>query len=102
APAVAVARLDEELTIAARGLPLPGQVLDLGQGRRVVGEFLQEAIEGTGLSLDFDPDAARAILDESAELEPGRQAVDKRPEADPLNDPLNSNGAALHDCARRG
>jgi hypothetical protein len=46
-------------------------------------------------AFDFDFHAPTMVGDESAQVQPGRQAVNERPEADALHDAADVDGATL-------
>ena len=80
-----------------QGQRLPRHAIDLGQRRRPIGELAEEAIQMPRRPFDLDPDAAGAVADEAAQVQAPGQAVDERPKADALNNPLDGDGAAFHD-----
>lgn len=59
-------------------------------------EFVQELVERLFVSLDFDRDTGRPVLDEAVQIEASGQAVHERSEADSLNNPTNCYRATLH------
>src|SRR5262249_54955669 len=93
---VRVARLNPKLPFPANCSRLPGQSLHPSQGRRPSREFLQEAVQGRSIALDFDEDVPRLILDTAAEAQARGQAKHEGPKSDPLNDALNLDRPAFH------
>src|SRR5437764_267294 len=81
---------------AARRLPIPDELLDLGQRWRMIGKLGQELFQRWCLALGFDEDGAQLVLDETAEVQPGRQIVDEGPESDSLDDAANRDRATFH------
>src|SRR5262249_15676463 len=88
--------LNAELSLPANGSRLPGQPLHPSQGRRLASEFLQEAVQGRGIALDFNQDVARLVLDTAAQTKACRQPGHEGPKSDSLHDALNLDRAAFH------
>ena len=78
-----------------------GDPLDDGQRRRLGLQGPEELGHRAVVPLDLDEDAPGVVADEAGEVEPGGEAVDERPEADALNDPLDADPCS-HPAAGRG
>ena len=77
-------------------LSLPYQPINLGKRRRSCGQFGQETVQGTGISLDLDPNPVGLVPDKTVESQTRSQPVNERPEPHALNDSLNIYRATLH------
>src|SRR5262249_2270492 len=93
---VRAARLDAELPVPPRRARLPRQLFHAGQGRRLAGEFLQEAVQRPGVALAFNQDVAGLVLDVAAQPQARGEAEHEGPEADPLDDALDFDRPAFH------
>ena len=94
---------DRERPLAESAKALRVEGLETGQTRRLLLKRDRERVEGAGRPLDLDHDAVSVVSDVAAELEPCRQAMDERPEADTLDDaaravspPLDGRCPCLH------
>jgi hypothetical protein len=70
-------------------------MVNVGQGGRLAGQRLQEAVQRRGVPLDLDPDGPGLVAHEAAKAQPLGKAVHKRPETDPLNDPADGDGTTF-------
>ena len=91
-----VTRLDEELAITTSGTGFPGEMLNAGKRRRLIGERTEEIIERGGIAFDFDQHVADAVLHETGELQPRGEGEDEGPKADALHHPAHGDDAPLH------
>ena len=93
---------DQRLTTAARLASHDGEPgaaawrqsrrphrLDPGQRRRVMLERREEIEDARRRALDLDEHAGRVVAHVAGQPEPGRQRVDERPEAHPLDNALD-------------
>ena len=80
---------DAEAALARRRDVARPHRLDRRQRRRLLGEPAQEAVDRAVAALDLDEHAALVVEHEAREVELGREAVDERAEADPLDRPLD-------------
>jgi len=62
-------------------------------------DFRQEAVEGSGFSLDLNQHAAGLVLDEAAQTKARGQTEDVGTEPDALHDPTNDDRTALHESS---
>ncbi len=80
---------DAEVAFAHRLQPIALDALDNGQRRRLARQTGEEALDGTGLTVDLEQDTALVVEHESAELLLAREPVDERTKADSLYDALH-------------
>jgi len=94
-----VARLDRERTRRAAGRPPVHR--PLRRPGREAREVAQEAIERIRVALDVDQHALERVPHRAAEAVAVGQTADGRPEAHPLHDALDGDGAAADPGRRR-
>ncbi len=97
AGSVVLADLDAE-PVLALGRPLfPRQVLDLCQGRRLVGEIRQETLERGRFPLDLDQDASGLVPHEAGQVAVRGEVEHERAESDALDDASHHDRPAFHE-----
>ena len=91
-----IAALDKKSVFAANRLTFPVQPGNPGERRRACGQLLEEGIETRFVPFDLDEDGAVLILDRAAQMQPGRQAMHERSEADTLHNAMNGDSSSFH------
>jgi hypothetical protein len=89
------ARHDPEASFAARGHGLGSHGGDVGERRGFCAERAHERLELRRLAFHLDHDALTVVQDEAGQPVPTGESIHERPEADALDDALDTEAAAL-------